>query len=164
MQKLQPLFWLLFGLFVLALSPDNQAQTIDSAKINRVRPYVEASNAKWCEAHRIGDPELLASLFTPDGALLGRDGKLWQGHAAIDSLFTRLFTNFGTADMTITTLDLWVVDSLAYEYGRYTQKLHTAPDSDTTTGTGMYFEIWKQMPDGSWKIWRDAGIHPDRGK
>lgn len=164
MQKLMPLFWILFGVIMLLLTQEVGSQTIDSTRINQARPFVDRSNAKWCEAHRVGDPKMLVSLFTPDGTLLGRDGKKWQGHGAIDSLFTRFFGKYGTCDMTITTLDLWVVDSLAYEYGRFTQKLHKPQDADTSTGTGMYFEIWKEQPDGSWKIWRDAGIDPERGK
>jgi ketosteroid isomerase-like protein len=99
-----------------------------------------------------------------DGALLTRNGKVWHGPQAIESLFTGLFEKYGTDEMTITTLDLWVVDSLAYEYGRYTQKLHNPPDGDTTTFVGMYFEIWRQHPDGSWKILRDAGVDPNKGQ
>lgn len=164
MQKIPCFLWALFGVLMVFLTSSLHAQTIDSATILAVKPFVDASNAKWCEAHRLGDSKMLASLFTSDGALLGRDGKVWKGPAAIDSLFSKIFATYGTAEMTITTLDLWVIDSLAYEYGRYTQKLHKPPDADTTTGTGMYFELWKKQPDGSWKIWRDAGIHPDRKK
>jgi uncharacterized protein (TIGR02246 family) len=157
------LLWIVWSLLVLAATSGVDGQTIDSAKIAQAKPYVDASNANWCEAHRIGDARLLASLFVEDGALLTRDGKVWQGREAIDSLFRGIFGKYGTADMTITTIDFWVIDSLAYEYGRYTQKLHSPPDGDTTTTVGMYFEIWQQRSDGTWKILRDAGIDPNRG-
>ncbi|MCM2271743.1 MAG: nuclear transport factor 2 family protein [candidate division Zixibacteria bacterium] len=164
MNKLFTLFWMVWTLIVMASTSDISGQAIDSARIMQARPFIDASNLKWCEANRIGDPKLLASLFVEEGALLTRNGRVWRGRAAIDSLFTSVFAANGTSDMTITTLDIWVVDSLAYEYGRFTQKHHRPPEGDSTTATGMYFEIWKQLPDGSWKILRDAGIDPDKGK
>lgn len=164
MSKLYTLFWMIWALVVMAATSDISGQTIDSARIMQAKPFIDASNLKWCEANRIGDSKLLASLFVEDGALLTRNGRVWKGRAAIDSLFTGVFAANGTSDMAITTLDIWVVDSLAYEYGRFTQKRHRALDGDTTTATGMYFEIWKQLPDGSWKILRDAGIDPNKGK
>lgn len=164
MHKLYTLFWLVWALAVMAATSDISAQIIDSARILQAKPYIDASNRKWCEANRIGDSRLLASLFVEEGALLTGNGRVWSGRAAIDSLFSGVFTTYGTSDMTITTLDIWVIDSLAYEYGRFTQKRHRPPDGDTATATGMYFEIWKQLPDGSWQILRDAGIDPNKGK
>jgi uncharacterized protein (TIGR02246 family) len=137
---------------------------VDSAKVAAVKPHIDASNAKWIDAHRKGDAKLLASLFVDDGAFLLSNGRVLQGPENIEKRFGEIFSTFGTAEMTITTLDVWVIDSLAYEYGRYTQKLDNPPDGDTTTNQGMYFEVWKQLPDGRWKILRDAGIDPDRGK
>jgi ketosteroid isomerase-like protein len=59
--------------------------------------------------------------------------------------------------MTIATVELWVIDSLAYEFGKYTRRsLKTG--ADTTTTEGRYFEIWKQQPTGGWKILRDCGL------
>jgi uncharacterized protein (TIGR02246 family) len=129
----------------------------DSTRILEARKGIDAGNALWITAHKTVDSKLVASLFTSDGALLVRGGHYIRGLKAIEKAMGEYMTASGPIEMTITTLQVWVVDSTAYEYGKYTQK-HLKPGSDSTTVTGHYFEIWQQQPDGTWKIFRDTGL------
>jgi len=131
-------------------------QTADSSRA-AIQAAVDSGNAQFIEAHRAQDGKLLGSLFCDDGAFLLRNGNVLQGPAAIEKELGEWLKASGPFEMTITTLDLWVIDSLAYEFGKYTRK-SLKPDTDTTTAEGRYFEIWKQQPAGGWKILRDCGL------
>ncbi len=152
--------FLCLGLILAAVSASAQPLVpTDSVKLAKLRAHIDWSNSKWCEAHKISDPKLLASLFSDDGALLLGGGVLVQGHENIEKRIGRFMEKYGPFEMTITTATVWLVDSIGYEFGRYTRKsLSTAADVDTTTEHGQYFEMWKERPDGTWRIWRDAGI------
>lgn len=131
-------------------------KVVDSARI-KCQAAVDAGNARFIEAHRKQDGKLLAELFCDDGAFLIRNGVVIQGAETIEKEFGEWLKDNGPIEMTITTLDMWVIDSQIYEVGSYTRK-SLKPGADTTTSAGRYFEIWKQLPSGEWKIFRDAGL------
>jgi ketosteroid isomerase-like protein len=149
---------ILFTLFVIFASgmvtADDNA--VDSTRLV-FQAAVDAGNAKFIEARRKQDGKLLASLFCDDGAFLVRNGVVIQGDTTIEKEFGEWLRDNGPIEMTITTLDMWVIDSQIYEVGSYTRKSQK-PGADTTTSAGRYFEIWKQQPTGDWKIFRDCGL------
>jgi ketosteroid isomerase-like protein len=150
----------LITLCLSALSASAQSLVpTDSAKLAGLRTHIDWSNNKWCEAHKSSDPKLLASLFTDDGGLLLANGQIVQGPLNVETRIGKFMQKYGPFEMTITTEAVWLIDSLGYELGQFTRKsLSTAADVDTTTEHGRYFEIWKERPDGTWRIWRDCGI------
>lgn len=150
--------WLTIAVgLILNLGSATFAAEPDSARIAEARKGIDAGNAQWIMAHKTSDARLLASLFTPDGALLVRGGQFIQRPGTIEKEMGDYMTKVGPVDMTITTLEVWVIDSTAYEYGKFTRRFLKS-GSDTTTFRGRYFEIWQQQPDGGWKIQRDVGL------
>jgi ketosteroid isomerase-like protein len=149
---------LLLALFLILsvglVTASDKTKAPDKAEI---RAAIDSGNAKWIEAHRKQDGKLLASLFCEDGAFLLRSGVVLQGRGNIEKEFGEFLKDQGPFEMTITTAEMWVIDSLAYEYGDYTRK-SLKPGADTATFQGRYFEIWKQQPAGGWKVFRDCGL------
>ncbi len=134
------------------------AQTSASdSTIARVRAAIDSGNAKFMEANFKQDAKLLASLFCADGGFLLKNGAMVIGPANIEKEFAPWLQESGPFQMTITTQEVWLIDSTAYEYGLYTRK-SLKPGADSTTRNGRYFESWKQQPDGSWKIFLDCGL------
>ncbi len=135
-----------------------QASSGDTANA-RVRAAIDSGNAVFMQANRTQDAKLLASLFCSDGGFLLKNGTTVLTPANIEKEFGPWLKESGPFQMTITTREVWVIDSTAYEYGEYTRK-SLKPEADSTTRKGRYFEIWKQQPGGSWKIYLDCGL-PD---
>lgn len=149
------LFATILLLFVATMA---LAQTGMSDSTNaRVRAAIDSGNAKFMEANRAQDAKMLASLFCADGGFLLKNGAMVLGRENIEKEFAPWLQESGPFQMTITTKEVWLIDSIAYEYGLYTRK-SLKPGGDTTTRSGRYFESWKQQPDGSWKIFLDCGL------
>ncbi len=134
------------------------AQTSANDSTNaRVRAAIDSGNIKFMEANKAQDAKMLASLFCADGGFLLKNGAMVLGRDNIEKEFGPWLQESGPFQMTITTKEVWLIDSIAYEYGEYTRK-SLKPGGDTTTRSGRYFESWKQQPDGSWKIFLDCGL------
>jgi ketosteroid isomerase-like protein len=84
-----------------------------------------------------------------------------RGRRAIFDRFKNVFQTTGPASAyTISTLEVWLVDDLAYETGNFSGKVQPkgqAPESFS----GKYVTVWKRQSDGSWKIYVDFGVPKD---
>ena len=71
-----------------------------------------------------------------------------------------LMEKWGSTETTIDTDNLWVVDNIAFETGRYSYT-YTPKGGVQTVSRGRYVVRWKRQPTGEWKIETDLGL-PDR--
>jgi len=124
------------------------------------RAGIAAGNARWIAAFKRGDAGAVAALFAEDAVQFRRSGAVARGRAAIQSGFTALFRDNGSADATITTANVWLVDERAYETGKFTFTFHPA-GKPPVTNAGRYVTIWERQADGSWKIVVDFGVPSD---
>ena len=124
-----------------------------------VRSAIEAGNARWIEAFRNSDAELLASVFDEHGAILSSSGDRIDGREAIREWMGAVMARFGPAETTIETLNVWVEGDLAYETGGYSYTFRPGTEEERVAA-GSYVVVWKRQADGSWKIFRDIGL-PD---
>ena len=136
-----------------ATEPENKT---DPALVE-VRKAIDKGNAQWVEAWDKADASLIASLFAEDGVLLGRNGKMFKGPKQI---FERQKTVMESASKgvkaTVTTVDLWLDGTTAYETGIYSYKFQE--NGKPVNEEGRYVTIWKRQSDGSWKIASDMGV------
>ncbi|HSP63249.1 MAG TPA: nuclear transport factor 2 family protein [Pyrinomonadaceae bacterium] len=147
-------------LLALALSTLASAQTnkTDDARLAKARKAIDAGNVEWIAGQKAGDADRMAALFDSDGSQFGAKGRVIRGRKAIHDRFANGFKTNGPAlDFTITTLEVWLVDDLAYESGNYTLKLQPK-GKEVSSFSGKYVTIWKRQRDGSWKIWVDFGV------
>src|SRR5215831_17183309 len=118
------------------------------------RKAIDKGNAQWIEAWDKADASLIASLFAEDGVMLGGKGKLFKGPAQVLEHMKRVFEAAGKGvKATVTTVDLWLDGSTAYETGTYSYK--SQQDGKQVNEEGRYVTIWKRQTDGSWKIASD---------
>src|SRR5437773_10171119 len=124
------------------------------------RAGIAAGNARWIAAFKRGDAGAVAALFAEDAVQFRRSGGVVCGRAATQSDFATLFGDNGSADATITTANVWLVDERAYETGKFTFTFHPA-GKPPATNAGRYVTIWGRQADGSWKIVVDFGVPSD---
>ena len=153
---------ILCGLVLTVLSIANgcAAPRRIAIDIDEVRRAVDAGNATWITAMRMQDPTLLASVFDPQGVMLGSDGAVYRGPGAVREAMGELMEKWGSTETTIDTDNLWVVDNIAFETGRYSYS-YTPKGGVPTVSRGRYVVRWKRQPTGRWKIETDLGL-PDR--
>src|SRR5437867_10897116 len=124
------------------------------------RAGIGAGNARWIAAFKRGDAGAVAALFAEDAVQFRRSGAVARGRAAIQTGFTALFRDNGSADATITTANVWLVDQRVYETGKFTFTFHPAGKAPVTNA-GRYVTIWERQANGSWKIVVDFGVPSD---
>lgn len=155
----------LFALTVCALPLVTSAQEkadLAHAVPADLRAAVDAGNAKFLQAMKNGDTALMVSLFATNGMQMAPGEPIVHGRAALRDLYTGFFKRVHAIDGSITTKELGVSGTLAYELGDYVFRFQTK-DKAQVVSTGHYMEIWEHQPDGTWKILVDAG-QPDPKK
>jgi ketosteroid isomerase-like protein len=98
-----------------------------------------------------------AEFFTDDAAMLRSAGTI-TGRAAIREEMAKAFadTMFSLTWEPLQS-DVGAAGDLGYTNGRYEVRFRDAKGT-TVVRTGRYLTVWKQQPDGSWKVVRDIGV------
>jgi uncharacterized protein (TIGR02246 family) len=135
-----------------------QAPAQSSAADPEIRKIIDAGNTKYVDAFAKSDAGALAGLYDESGARLSPNGVIVRGRPAIaESVAGFMKSVTGPIKVNIETQDLWVVDDLAYETGKYTYTFTPPGKTETQTG-GHYVTVWKRQADGGWKIMADMGV------
>ena len=103
---------------------------------------------------------MIGALFTEDGSLLTRDGRIIKGPQQImERQRVAMQSVSGDVKVTVTTVDIWLEGDTAYETGKYSYKYQEK--GQPVTEEGRYVTIWKRQKDGSWKLFMDMGVPKD---
>ena len=152
--------WSLFFAFLLVFAGLARAQAPAPSSVTdpEVRKAIDAGNAKYIDAFARSDAGALAGLYDESGSRFGPKGVVVRGRPAIaESVAEFMKSVTGPIKVSIETQDLWAVDDLVYETGKYTYTFTPPGKSETQTG-GHYVTIWKRQSDGGWKIVVDMGV------
>ncbi len=122
-----------------------------------VRAAIEAGNSAYIAAMEKADARAFAEVYDAEGVRLVGGGEVVRGRAAIMDYFGSFFTRVGPVEVTLEMVEVWVVDDLAYESGRWSYAFTPPGDSRRTVG-GRYVTVWRQQADGDWKIFADIGV------
>lgn len=122
-----------------------------------VRAAIDAGNATYIRAMAGGDADLFGSCYDEDAARLHAGGAVTRGRDAIVAEVAAFLDEAGSAAVTIETLEVWVVDDLAHESGRWTYA-YTLPGHEQRRLGGIYVTVWKRQEDGGWKIFSDMSV------
>jgi uncharacterized protein (TIGR02246 family) len=145
-------------LFVFAGIVRAQEPAQSSVTDPEIRKDIDAGNAKYIDAFARSDAGTLAGLYDESGSRFSPKGVVVRGRPAIaESVAGFMKSVTGPIKVSIETQDLWAVDDLVYETGRYTYTFTPPGKSETQTG-GHYVTIWKRQADGGWKIIVDMGV------
>lgn len=151
---------LLFFAIILTFVGVAQAQSPSQSSVTdpEIRKSVDAGNAKYISAFAKSDAGALSDLYDESGSRLSPNGIVVRGRPAIaESVAGFMKSVTGPIKVSIETQDLWLIDNLVYETGRYAYTFTPPGKSGTQTG-GHYVTIWKRQSDGSWKIFVDMGV------
>ena len=156
MNRLLSLLFAFLFVFVGLVHAQEPAQS--SVTDPEIRKAIDAANAKYIDAFARSDAGALAGLYDESGSRFSPKGVVVRGRPAIaESVAGFMKSVTGPIKVSIETQDLWVVDDVAYETGKYTYTFTPPGKSETQTG-GHYVTIWKRQADGGWKIIADMGV------
>jgi uncharacterized protein (TIGR02246 family) len=145
-------------LFVFAGLVHAQAPAQSSIRDPEIRKAIDAGNAKYIDAFARSDAGALSGLYDESGSRFSPKGVVVRGRPAIAQSVAEFMKSVtGPIKVSIETQDLWAVDDLVYETGKYTYTFTPPGKSETQTG-GHYVTIWKRQADGGWKIIVDMGV------
>lgn len=123
-----------------------QAAVPDSAKTE-----IEKINEDWGPAMQKGDADTVAAAYGPDAVFCTSSGKCYSGFDAIAAMTKAALAAHGPAKSAAAHTTRMVEDrGYIYEWGR--AKIVNAQG---LANGGSYFTIWKQQPDGHWRIFRN---------
>ncbi len=156
MTRLLSLIAIFFLAFVTVARAQEPAQS--SVTDPEIRKSIDAGNAKYIDAFARSDAGALAGLYDESGSRFSPKGVVVRGRPAIaESVAGFMKSVTGPIKVSIETQDVWVVDDLVYETGKYTYTFTPPGKTETQTG-GHYVTIWKHQSDGNWKIFVDMGV------
>ena len=126
-----------------------------------IRKAIDSGNGKYIDAFAKLDANGLAAVYDKDGARFGPKGSYARGREAIAKKVNEFMQSVtGAITVTIDTEDLWVVDDLAYETGKYSYTYRLIGKEANRIG-GHYVTVWKKQSDGGWRIVADMGVSND---
>ena len=147
---------LLAALAALAVAaPDLNAQKQPTVDV--VRRSIDGGNAKYIAAMADMNADAFARVFDPAGSRFKEGSRVVRGHGEIAFAMRQYFRRTGPVHATLETLDVWVVDDLAYETGDWAYHWTPQDLSEVMIG-GKYVTVWRKQPDGGWRIWADMGV------
>jgi len=147
-------------LLLAAFACAHASPSASSDALAETRASIEATNARFSEAMKRGDPEAVAQLFSEDGEAIPPGGKaFFSGRQGLRDYYAGRMRGTRFLDVVLTTVSVEASGDLAWETG--TNRLTVqAGDAPPVTWTGRYLAVWKRQADGRWLIRVDAVI-PD---
>ena len=116
---------------------------------------INAARTEMREAYRSGDPAQLLAVFHPEGftdmsegspSRYGGDARLSLAEEA-----TKLFASYSVKFVPI-IIDISIMDTVAFDRGRHEFILSPRAGGETIRKRYRYFNTWKKVPNGDWKI------------
>lgn len=115
------------------------------------RAAIEALSNEWLAAHTAKDWDALITLYTDDAVFIPPEGPLVQGKEDIRTWFLE---NESDARVELNNIEIEGVGDLAYVRGESTITVLSETGSPTAI-RGVYLDIRRRSPDGSWLVSRD---------
>lgn len=112
---------------------------------------IKEIDARWAETFNRGDTNALVGLHADDFLLLPPNSPAERGAEAGISGFQELL-DAGWKNIRFETIEFGSGGDLGYHVGRYSADV-PAEGGGTERETGKYIDIYKHLPDGSWKIY-----------
>ena len=123
----------------------------------QVRQAIDRGNAQYIKSMKEADAAGVAAVYAVDGVRFHEKGKMSKGRQQIQVDLEGFLKRNGPVTATVDTLDLWVVDDLAYETGKWSYTFQPK-GKDQVKWAGQYVTVWRKQPDGGWKIIADMPV------
>jgi uncharacterized protein (TIGR02246 family) len=117
------------------------------------RRQIDAAAAGIWEAVGRGDSAAILAHYADDAIILGSGGPMLQGKPAVAGFLQGLFAGNTFKDVKGNVTDIMISGNLAVETGHYAMTV-IPKNGSAVADQGKYIHVWKQSPDGSWKVVR----------
>jgi uncharacterized protein (TIGR02246 family) len=124
-----------------------------------VDAVTDAINAVWREyeaSQLAGDPDRWIALWADDGVQMPPGSPPVVGKEAIDARDRDDLAVNEYSEFTINNEEVEVSGDLAFARGTFKVTVTTKSGGDPMHFAGKYTTIFRQQPDGTWKIYRDT--------
>ncbi len=111
---------------------------------------IKDTDARWAEMFNRGDTSALIGLHADEFLLLPPNSPAERGAEAGMAGFQELL-DAGWKNISFNTVQFGSEGGLGYHVGQYSADA-PAEDGGTTKENGKFIDIYKRLPDGSWKI------------
>jgi uncharacterized protein (TIGR02246 family) len=150
------LFTLTF--FLLALtSCKNETNSVDKAQHEEaVRKAINQHWSQYIEKWEQGDATAMAAMSTEDGINMPSLNETQRGRAEIEAFYASFLAPNKFKIVSQITEEVFVHDNMAYEFGTI-EFIIQSQNSPMEPVKGRYISVFKQQPDGTWKVHRWLG-------
>jgi ketosteroid isomerase-like protein len=119
-----------------------------------LRTDVSRANQDWITGLETGNIERIVSSYSRESIFCGATGDCVTGTSAIAALYKARIAKFGRAtSASVHSEALHADDDVAYESG-----YGEAQFANGSVSKGRFSTVWKQQPDGHWKIFRNMSL------
>ncbi len=142
----------LVGMSTLGCTAENHASTATrkddaSFDLSATRKIINEKNARFTNAHVIGDSVGMMDIFTDDARVLAPNADPVTGREAIE-VMTSEYLKFGITEFREETTAFYGNEDLLIDQGNYVMVY----GPEKTTEHGKYLNVWRQV-NGEWKIY-----------
>jgi len=145
-------------LTLLATAGTLSAQT--TAKKSANDPQFDAVYAKFSQAYRTGDPQMVTNLYTRDAFYLVPGNKIERGYDFISRTFSFLnsYKNRASGGPAIgfEIVDREIQGNIGWDIGYYMFNDDGTPPKPGEQPDGKFIVLWKKDASGQWKIFGDG--------
>lgn len=138
-----------------ACSPVQDGGRPAADAVARDRAAIDSTRNAYASAWRAANADEIARLYADDALVLYPNQPGVSGRAAIHAYFTAFFTEFTQAEFELTSAEMEVAGSWAFDRGTYRWKGVPRAGGDPIEDQGKYLVILQRQTDGSWKVFRD---------
>lgn len=111
--------------------------------------HLAESRSRFVDALSGSDPQRAADGYTIDARLIAPSAELLTGRSAIER-FWRAGIEAGLTEIELRSLEIWRIDTEAYEIGTYELRLE-ALDGARVIDRGRYLLVLREEGDGVWR-------------
>ena len=118
------------------------------------RRQIDAGNQAWIDGVNQGNVGLIAATYTSDAVDCSPEGDCIRGRSAIEEHMKEEMAKRGRAkSASVTSIGSVQRGRFVYEWGRVEASF---PDGKKVVD--QYLTVWRQEPDGKWRIFRNLVI------
>jgi ketosteroid isomerase-like protein len=125
-----------------------------STEIAVNRDPIFAYRQKFVEAFKVADVDTIVSLAGDDAVIMSPNDSTLYGRDEWRDWLEEYFQYFRCIAYTEPDRAVSVQDGFATEYSTYMIAIAPVGGASRIRDDGRFFTIWKQQPDGEWKIWQ----------
>lgn len=116
---------------------------------------IDKTRTEYVSAWKAANAERITNLYTMDAFVLYPNQPALNGKNAIREYFGAFFAEFKQEDFQLTSAEIQIVGSWAFDRGTYRWKGVPRDGGTSIEDYGKYLVILQRQTDGTWKVARD---------